>query len=597
MEKMHKGFMTAIVLVMMVVASMLLLVLYQGVANYRENAMSTLSSTQNDTDSVNMMNIGVGFLKPKSLGILGIPLLYNDSVPTWFDDFKGKLNQNWQNYITTYVSTTKACKIYDWSSTGGQDSGLIKSESSATDLYNQITSYITSRTPYQVALYAFPMKQSGSTTVFLFSMVKRQYKSSNGQSKYVTTYTYCIVGPKLFNQYVYFTNKEIGSDGKPIYFKAGELIDGPMRSNDYVYINNTGGKPTFNGTVEFKGIKDKNQNTVAENKYPNYATMKGNPPYRILSDTDAANLDFSSIATEYQTNLQSMVTSYSNLQTPPVTPTGIKFDFDNDITLSFNHGTGTSNYDLRIYEGSNIANSTVRYTINWKPSGAPNATVKKETYTKQKDGKWVWKKDFQVDTLFNGVIYAKKNIIIDNDSTYLSKYYGNYTLYSEGDIKVKDRLIPYDTYTNYFTSQETQYAGTKLSTSTINDIKDYVSANEKSSLNLVAKNNVIVSETSGTKPYNMKLFASIYAFNGSFKVEDYDHDKSAGQLLVFGSIMQNVRGPVGTFDPSTGKTQTGYYKTYVYDERLITAAYQPAGTPAKDSSAKIRVLGVVKSNN
>jgi len=80
------------------------------------------------------------------------------------------------------------------------------------------------------------------------------------------------------------------------------------------------------------------------------------------------------------------------------------------------------------------------------------------------------------------------------------------------------------------------------------------------------------------------------------KVADYNHDAPAGQLLVFGSIMQNIRGPVGTFD-SSGKTQTGYYKTYVYDERLITAAYQPAGTPAKDSSAKIRVLGVVKSNN
>jgi len=587
MENMRKGFMTAIVLVMMVVASMLLLVLYQGVANYRENAMYTLSSIQNDADSVNMMNIGVGFLKPKSLGILGIPLLYNDNVPTWFNDFTGKLNQDWQNYITTYVSTTKACKIYDWSSTGGQDSGFIKSESSATDLYNQITSYITSRNPYQVALYAFPMKQSGSTTVFLISMVKRQYRTPNNQYKYVTTYTYCLVGPKLLNQYVYFTNIEKQVGQNPIYFKAGELIDGPMRSNDYVYINNTGGKPTFNGTLESKGIKDNNQNTVAENNYPNYATMKGNPPYRILSDTDAAKLDFGSISTEYQNNLQSLIRSYSNLQTSPATPTGIKFD--SDITLSFNHGTGTSDYDLQIYQDQNT-----RYKIKWKPSGPPNATVVKETKSGNN-----WSQSFSVDTLFNGVIYSTGNITIDGDSTYLSKYYGNYTLYSEADIKVKDRLIPYDTYTNntnYFTTDQ-EASGTELSTSTINNIKDYVSANEKSSLNLVAKNNVIVSETNGTKPYNMKLFASIYAFNGSFEVADYNNDNAAGQLLTFGSIMQNVRGPVGTFNPSTGKTQTGYYKTYVYDPRLLTAAYQPAATPAKDSSAKIRVLGVVKSNN
>ena len=589
MENMRKGFMTAIVLVMMVVASMLLLVLYQGVANYRENAMTTLSSIQNDADSVNIMNIGIGFLKPKSLGILGIPLLYNDNVPTWFNDFKGKLNQDWQNYITTYVSTTKACKIYDSTS----NAGLIILEN-ASNFLSEITSYIDQRKPYQISLYAFPMKQSGSTTVFLISMVKRQYRTPNNQYKYVTTYTYCLVGPKLLNQYVYFTNKETGSDDKPIYFTGGELIDGPMRSNDYIYIDNTNGNPTFNGTVEFKGIKDKNQNTVAENKYPNYATMKGNPPYRILSDTDASKLDFNSIASEYHTNLQNMVKPYSDLQTSPATATGIKFG--NDITLSFNHDT-SSDYDLLIYEGSNIANSTVRYKIKWKPNGPPNATVIKET----KSGS-SWSPSAPVDTLFNGVVYSTGNITIDsNNSKYLSKYYGNYTLYSEGDIKVKDRLIPYDTYNEYFKNDQAK----PLSSSDIESIKKYVSANEKSSLNLVAKNNVIVSEPVVqsflffeyyTKLDNMKLFASIYAFNGSFKVADYNNDNPAGQLLVFGSIMQNIRGPVGTFD-SSGKTQTGYYKTYVYDERLITAAYQPAGTPAKDSSAKIRVLGVVKSNN
>jgi len=589
MGNMRKGFMTAVVLVMMVVVSITLLTLYQGVANYRERAMSTLSSIQNDADSVNILNIGVGFLKPKFLGILGASLLYNDDVPTWFNDFKGKLNQDWQNYITTYVSTTKACKIYDSTS----NAGLIILEN-ASNFLSEITSYIDQRKPYQISLYAFPMKQSGSTTVFLISMVKRQYRTPNNQYKYVTTYTYCLVGPKLLNQYVYFTNKETGSDDKPIYFTGGELIDGPMRSNDYIYIDNTNGNPTFNGTVEFKGIKDKNQNTVAENKYPNYATMKGNPPYRILSDTDASKLDFNSIASEYQTNLQNMVKPYSDLQTSPATPTGIQFT--KDITLSFNHDTG-SDYDLLIYEGSDVDKSKIRYKIKWKPSGPPNATVVKET-----ESGGSWSPSAPVDTLFNGVVYSTGNINIDsNNSTYLSEYYGNYTLYSEADIKIKDRLIPYDTYNKYFKNDQAK----PLSSSDIESIKKYVSANEKSSLNLVAKNNVIVSEPVVqsflffeyyTKLDNMKIFASIYAFNGSFTVEDYNSGGSAGQLFTFGSIMQNARGPVGTFD-SSGKTKTGYYKTYVYDERLITAAYQPAGTPAKDSSARIRVLGVVKSNN
>ncbi|MGB4752423.1 MAG: hypothetical protein WBH60_07305, partial [Fervidobacterium sp.] len=511
----------------------------------------------------------------------------------WFNDFKSKLNQDWQNYITTYVSTTKACKIYDWSSTGGQDSGLIKLEN-ASNFLSEITSYINQRKPYQISLYAFPMKQSGSTTVFLISMVKRQYRTPNNQYKYVTTYTYCLIGPKLLNQYVYFTNKETGSDDKPIYFTGGELIDGPMRSNDYIYIDNTNGNPTFNGTIEFKGMKtDIASQPISESNYEDYANLGGLPKYRILSNSDTSGLDFSSIASEYKTNLQTMVKPYSDLQTSPATPTGIQFT--KDITLSFNHGTG-SDYDLLIYEGSDVDKSKIRYKIKWKPNGPPNATVIKET-----ESGGSWSPSAPVDTLFNGVVYSTGNITIDsNNSTYLSEYYGNYTLYSEADIKIKDRLIPYDTYNKYFKNDQAK----PLSSSDIESIKKYVSANEKSSLNLVAKNNVIVSEpvVKLFRPFkyykldNMKIFASIYAFNGSFKVADYDSDDPAGQLLVFGSIMQNIRGPVGTFN-SSGKTKTGYYKTYVYDERLITAAYQPAGTPAKDSSAKIRVLGVVKSNN
>ena len=88
----------------------------------------------------------------------------------------------------------------------------------------------------------------------------------------------------------------------------------------------------------------------------------------------------------------------------------------------------------------------------------------------------------------------------------------------------------------------------------------------------------------------MKLFASIYAFGGSFQVENYNNG-NAGQLLAFGSIMQKVRGSVGNLSGA------GYDKMYVYDPRFTTAAYQPAGTPAKNSSAKIQVLGIVKSNN
>ena len=41
-----------------------------------------------------------------------------------------------------------------------------------------------------------------------------------------------------------------------------------------------------------------------------------------------------------------------------------------------------------------------------------------------------------------------------------------------------------------------------------------------------------------------------------------------GTLAVLGGIIQKARGPVGTFNSTTGQTVTGYSKAYSYDPRL-----------------------------
>jgi hypothetical protein len=62
--------------------------------------------------------------------------------------------------------------------------------------------------------------------------------------------------------------------------------------------------------------------------------------------------------------------------------------------------------------------------------------------------------------------------------------------------------------------------------------------------------------------------AVIMALNTSFIVEDYDTGTIQGTLWVIGGVIQEQRGPVGTFDQITGALLTGYTKDYVWDERL-----------------------------
>ena len=86
-------------------------------------------------------------------------------------------------------------------------------------------------------------------------------------------------------------------------------------------------------------------------------------------------------------------------------------------------------------------------------------------------------------------------------------------------------------------------------------------------VNTNAPNNVTIQAAmlaTGTSPGN----------NGSFGVINYNDAASPqlgnrGSLTVYGGIVQNQRGPVGTFNQSTGQTTAGFAKNYSYDVRFI----------------------------
>lgn len=99
----------------------------------------------------------------------------------------------------------------------------------------------------------------------------------------------------------------------------------------------------------------------------------------------------------------------------------------------------------------------------------------------------------------------------------------------------------------------------------VNPLADSTSADL---LGLVSEGDVVVDRYahSANGSQDLTIHASIVALNTSFTVENYNSGGSKGTLNMLGGIIQQNRGPVGTFSGST--VVSGYIKNYQYDNRL-----------------------------
>ncbi len=95
-----------------------------------------------------------------------------------------------------------------------------------------------------------------------------------------------------------------------------------------------------------------------------------------------------------------------------------------------------------------------------------------------------------------------------------------------------------------------------------------VNPNSTDLLGIVTDRNVVVA--SGA-PQNVQIHASLMALGSSFTVENWSVGPPKGTLTVLGGIIQSNRGPVGTFNSSTGTKVSGYTKDYHYDARLMNS--------------------------
>lgn len=95
-------------------------------------------------------------------------------------------------------------------------------------------------------------------------------------------------------------------------------------------------------------------------------------------------------------------------------------------------------------------------------------------------------------------------------------------------------------------------------------------------LGLVAEANVIIADNAANNS-NCEVHASIFTRTGSLTAENYNSRPVSGELRILGSIVQKVRGAVGTFSGST--LMSGFSKRYRYDTRLQDGAFRPPYYP------------------
>jgi len=146
----------------------------------------------------------------------------------------------------------------------------------------------------------------------------------------------------------------------------------------------------------------------------------------------------------------------------------------------------------------------------------------------------------------SGVIYVASQGSSTGTITIAGTLHGRLTFVADGNINITNHI---------------RYANNPTIT------------NSDDALGLISRQDVIVKSNC---PPNLDIFAHIIAQggltsstnDGMFTVEAYDKRSrsSCSNLNIYGGIVENFRGPVGT----SGSSGTGYLKNYIFDTRFKT---------------------------
>ncbi len=178
------------------------------------------------------------------------------------------------------------------------------------------------------------------------------------------------------------------------------------------------------------------------------------------------------------------------------------------------------------------------------------------------------------DFNFNGVIRTTSDLVI-GESGKNNIVSGKYTLYTTRSACIEGNII-YN-YVNQVLSKNSSWISSQMSSSDLAKIRN---ATGTDFLNIVSNYDIALNNT----PQYLKLMSSLYAFNGTFWLPDFENATwkgKPGQMFLYGSMMQYEGGQLfGTYN-RRGTLSTGYHNFYAFDWRILNGL--PAnvyGTPS-----------------
>ncbi|MCE5200003.1 MAG: hypothetical protein ABFD54_15390 [Armatimonadota bacterium] len=387
-----------------------------------------------------------------------------------------------------------------------------------------------------------------NNSVFLKTYRIVSIGSFSGASKSVEV----VVRQASFGRFAYFTDSECSSvDNDQIWWKAGEVVDGPIHSNNSnksnFNINYNGSKsPIFQDivtaagpTINYTPSRPKNEDTfkrVFKNGSKGYKL--GVPRIELPPSTDAQR----NAAWGNSAGLPSTTGVYMRADSDG----GIYIVGDSAIHLAVDN---SGNQQIVVTQVVKRKTQVTTITMD-KQSGATTVTGPVGAGSSTSSTTWP-----------NGVVYTTGNITSLDGVVADNKVY-------DGEIEKKSEIT---IATDVNAGKDINVTGNIKYNTRPDKTKDSDDPSNLAAgtLGLVARDIIIDSSA----PQNLEIDAVCLAggqntTDGSFFVENYSSKKPIGTLTVLGGIIQKSRGPVGTFDPDTGKTTSGYAKNYSYDPRL-----------------------------
>lgn len=412
-----------------------------------------------------------------------------------------------------------------------------------TTLVHLYTNASVGNASYSVDIVPYSGNSSATNYLKIF------YIQSTGSSGGIDKKVEIKLRQATFGRYAYFTDKETSSSGSTIWWKTGEICDGPAHSNNTSnspfsinYTNST--SPIFLDMVTACGSSityspsTPNNETTFRKIYASGSSgyQLGIPRIELPASSDIQKNAAWGSTSGFPTTNGVYMQSNSN--------GGIYIRGDAAIQMQRD---SSGRQLIVVTQGTNVTTITADLSAKTTTVSGPVGTGSPTTSSSPP----------------NGVIYCTGNItslkgeITDNKvQSGAIQTRSAWTIATDvnagNDITITDSLY-------YHTRPDK----TKPSTDAVN-----LAAG---TLGLVACD---INIASGA-PQNLEIDAVCLAggentASGSFSVANYSTKTPVGTLSVIGGIIQKARGAVGTFNSSTGTTSTGYTKNYHYDPRLAS---------------------------